>query len=78
MALSQQERENTRKLIALAREKGYAEEEIEILLMLTCAKQMVESVGSSDEATVRVTEFIRESDNPQDCLEKTLNLAGIE
>ena len=46
--------------------------------MLTCAKQMVESVGSSDEATVRVTEFIRESDNPQDCLEKTLNLAGIE
>ena len=65
-------------MISLAREKGYAEEEIEILLMLTCAKQMVESVGSSDEATVRVTEFIRESDNPQDCLEKTLNLAGIE
>ena len=78
MALSQQERENTRKLIALAREKGYSEEEIEIFIMLTCAKQMVESVGSSDEATVRVTEFIRESDNPQDCLEKTLNLAGID
>ena len=78
MSLSKERIELVDKLISLAREKGYAEEEIEILLMLTCAKQMVESVGSSDEATVRVTEFIRESDNPQDCLEKTLNLAGIE
>ena len=78
MALSQQERENTRKLIALAREKGYRESMIEILLMLTCAKQMEESVGSSDEATRCVIEFIKESDDQQDCLEKTLKLAGIE
>lgn len=78
MALSQQERENTRKLIALAREKGYSEETIEILLMLTCAKQMVERVESSDEATSRVIEFIQESDTSQDCVEKTLKLAGIE
>lgn len=78
MSLSKERIELIDKLIALAREKGYPEETIEILLMLTCAKQMVESVGSSDEATLRVIEFIQESDTSQDCVEKTLKLAGIE
>ena len=78
MSLSKERIELIDKLIALGREKGYPEETIEILLMLTCAKQMVESVGSSDEATSRVIEFIQESDTSQDCVEKTLKLAGIE
>lgn len=66
------------ELIALAREKGYRESMIEILLMMTYAVPMIERVRSTDEATRRVIEFIKESDDQQDCLEKTMRLAGIE
>ena len=78
MALTKEQIALVDELIALAREKGYREETIEILLMLTCTKKMVGSVGSSDEATRRVIEFIKESKTSQECIGKALRLAGVE
>ena len=78
MALTKERIALVNELIALAREKGYRESMIEILLMMTYAVPMIERVRSTDEATRRVIEFIKESDDQQDCLEKTMRLAGIE
>lgn len=78
MSLSKERIALIDQIIALAREKGYHEETIEILLMMTCAKPMIESVGSSEEAERQIFGFIKESETSQECLEKTLKLAGID
>lgn len=77
MALSEKEKKLTREFIALARKKGYREDGIELLLMLTCTKRMVEEVGSSEEATKRLIEFCKECDTAQECVEKMGELIGI-
>ena len=78
MALSEEERKLTRELIALARSKGYEEHLIELIIMLTCTKAMVDVVGSTEEATRKALEFCKQFDTAQDCIEEQFNLMGID
>ena len=74
MALSEKEIQLTDELIALAYEKGYSKEDIELILMLTCVEEMVDKLGSSEEATRRAIEICKESDNAQECVAKVFDL----
>lgn len=66
------------KLIAFAREKNYHDETIEILIMLCYSKNIKAKGISSDEAIEKMVEYVQASSNSQECLDKALNLAGIE
>ena len=77
MALSKERIALIDACIALGRKKGYHDEELEVLLMLTIADQTKERVGSSEKATERLLEFIKECDSPQKCLTKMSELAGL-
>ena len=56
MELSEKRTALIDELIGLAFEKGYSEEDIELILMLTCVEEMVDTLGSSEEATRRAIE----------------------
>ena len=55
--LSKREEELTDQLIALAREKGYREDTIEILLMLSCTANMRDHFGTSEQATEKICDL---------------------
>lgn len=78
MLFSRREKKLTRELIALAREKGYGEDFIKTLLMMSCLPSVTDRFGSSEEATKRLLEFVKESETQQDCFDKVLDLAGMK
>lgn len=78
MSLTREHIELVDNLIALAREKGYRDETIEILIMLPFSARVVKNVGSTDGATRKIIDFIKESKTSQECIGKALQLAGIE
>ncbi len=74
MELSEKRTALIDELIGLAFEKGYSEEDIELILMLTCVEEMVDTLGSSEEATRRAIEICKESDDAQECVAKVFDL----
>lgn len=42
--------------------------------MLTCVEEMVDTLGSSEEATRRAIEICKESDDAQECVAKVFDL----
>ena len=78
MKLNEKQKSLVDNLIFVARKRGYRDETIEILIMLTCTSQMIDTVGSADKATQIIIELIESCDSPQECVSKTLQIAGIE
>ena len=66
------------EFIRLAREKGYREETIEILVMLACTNEMHKNFGDTEQALEKMTEFVHSCQDSQTCVEKTVQLAGVK
>ena len=78
MSQTREHAELVDRLIALAREKGYRDETIEILIMLPYSVRVVKNVGSTDGAIHKIIDIISESKTSQECIGKALRLAGVE
>lgn len=78
MELSEENKKLVQKLDETAHKKNYHEETIELLIMLCYAVPMKENGYTPIEAMKKIIGFIQESKTSQECIDKTLNLAGIE
>lgn len=78
MAVSKEELDLTKQLVDLARERGYHDEDIEVLIMFSCERSMVKRFGSSMQATVEILKYCQESKDQEECFAKIFDLLGIE
>lgn len=78
MALSEEETALVDEFIALARGKGYTEDAIEIMLMLSCCDAMEDNYGDSVKTLKKMIELCKQCKTGDECVGEVCLLAGIE
>ena len=65
------------KFIALAREKGYAKDAIEIMLMLSCCDAMEDNFGDAEKALTKMIELCKQCKTDDECVAEVCELAKV-
>lgn len=75
MALSEEETVLVDEFIALAREKSYAEDAIELMLMLSCCDAMEDNYGDSVKTLKKMIELCKQCQTDAECVAEVCELA---